>query len=92
MWEEVLFVVEGSGYDLHWDLKYDCLDAFEWDWASEPKRFAWTRGDFIYVPPFTVHQHFAAADSAARLIVVSNRMVKEMGFDWFDQLERAPGF
>jgi len=92
MWEEVLFVVEGSGYDLHWDLKFDCLDAFEWDWANEPKRFEWTRGDFIYVPPFTIHQHFAAADSAARLIVISNRMVKEMGFDWFDQLERAPGF
>ena len=27
MWEEVLFVVEGSGYDLHWDLKFDCIDA-----------------------------------------------------------------
>ena len=37
-------------------------------------------------------RRIAAADSAARLIVVSNRMVKEMGFDWFDQLERAPGF
>jgi uncharacterized RmlC-like cupin family protein len=92
MWEEVLFVVEGSGHDLHWDLKFDCLDAFEWDWASEPKRFEWTRGDFIYVPPFTIHQHFAADNSAARLIVISNRMVKEMGFDWFDQLERAPGY
>jgi mannose-6-phosphate isomerase-like protein (cupin superfamily) len=92
MWEEVLFVVEGSGYDLHWDLKFDCVDAFEWEWSSEPKRFEWTRGDFIYVPPFTVHQHFAAAGSAARLIVIGNRIVKEMGFDWFDQLERAPGF
>jgi tripartite-type tricarboxylate transporter receptor subunit TctC len=29
MWEEVLFCVEGSGYDLHWDLKFDCLDAFQ---------------------------------------------------------------
>jgi hypothetical protein len=26
------------------------------------------------------------------LIVINNRIVKEMGFDWFDQLERAPGF
>jgi hypothetical protein len=26
------------------------------------------------------------------LIVISNRMVKEMGFDWFDQIENAPGF
>jgi hypothetical protein len=24
--------------------------------------------------------------------VISNRMVKEMGFDWFDQVENAPGF
>ena len=23
MWEEVIFVAEGSGYDLHWDLKFD---------------------------------------------------------------------
>ena len=33
MWEEVIFVVEGSGYDLHWDMKFDCLDAFKWEWA-----------------------------------------------------------
>jgi len=93
MWEEVIFVVEGSGYDLHWDLKYDCVDAFEWEWAPEPKRFEWTRGDFIYVPPFTIHQHFnSSAKEEARLIVISNRIVKEMGYDWFDQLETAPGF
>ena len=35
MWEEIIFVVEGSGYDLHWDLKFDCLDKFEWEWAEE---------------------------------------------------------
>ncbi len=92
MWEEIIFVVEGSGYDLHWDMKFDCLEAFEWDWAEEPKRFEWQRGDFIYIPPFTIHQHFAEADSEARLIVISNRIVKEMGYDWFDQLENAPGF
>ncbi len=92
MWEEVLFVLEGSGYDLHWDLKFDCLDAFEWEWTEEPRKFEWTRGDFIYVPPYTIHQHVAGPDGEARLIVISNRMVKEMGFDWFDQLEPAPGF
>src|SRR3954471_632796 len=47
MWEEVIFVVEGTGYDLHWDMKFDCLEAFEWDWAPEPKRFEWKRGDYI---------------------------------------------
>jgi hypothetical protein len=87
-----VFVAEGSGYDLHWDLKFDCLDAFAWDWNAEPKRFKWERGDFIYIPPFTIHQHVAAPNVAARLIVISNRIVKEMGYDWFDQLESAPGF
>jgi len=94
MWEELFFVVEGSGYDLHWDLKWDCIDAFEWEWSPEPRKFEWQRGDFIYVPPFTIHQHFNPPDasSEARLIVISNRIVKEMGFDWFDQIENAPGF
>ena len=90
MWEEVIFVVEGSGYDLHWDMRFDCIEAFKWEWADEPKRFEWKRGDYIYIPPFTIHRHFANAD--ARLIVMSNRITKEMGFDWFDQIENAPGF
>jgi hypothetical protein len=92
MWEEIIFVAEGAGYDLHWDLKFDCIDAFAWDWNEEPKQFEWKRGDFIYVPPFTIHQHFADASLNARLIVISNRIVKTMGYDWFDQLEHAPGF
>ena len=41
MWEELFFVVEGSGYDLHWDLKWDCLEAFEWEWAEAPKKYEW---------------------------------------------------
>jgi hypothetical protein len=92
MWEEVVFVAEGSGYDLHWDLKFDCVDAYRWDWEAAPRRFPWTRGDFIYVPPFSIHQHFNADAAEARLIVISNRIVKAMGFDWLDQLENAPGF
>ena len=93
MWEEIVFVAEGTGYDLHWDLKFDCLDKYSWEWAEEPKRYEWRRGDFIYVPPFSIHQHFNAdAKAEARLIVISNRIVKTMGFDWLDQLERAPGY
>ena len=92
MWEEIIFVAEGSGYDLHWDLKFDCLDAFQWEWAPEPRAYSWKRGDYIYVPPFTIHQHVAGDHEDVRLIVISNRIVKEMGFDWFDQVESAPGF
>jgi quercetin dioxygenase-like cupin family protein len=90
MWEEVIFVVEGAGYDLHWDMKFECLDAFQWEWVDVPKKFEWQQGDYIYIPPFTMHQHFAAAE--ARLIMMGNRMVKEMGFDWFDLVEAAPGY
>jgi gentisate 1,2-dioxygenase len=90
MWEEVIFVAEGEGYDLHWDLKFDCLDKYQWDWEREPKKNEWMRGDFIYVPPFSIHQHFNAGKSEARLIVISNRIVKAMGFNWLDQVENAP--
>jgi quercetin dioxygenase-like cupin family protein len=90
MWEEVIFVAEGSGYDLHWDFQFDCIEEFEWKWDETPKKFEWKRGDFIYVPPFVTHQHFSNPDSEARLIVISNRIFKEIGFDWFDQLEDAP--
>jgi quercetin dioxygenase-like cupin family protein len=92
MWEELIFVAEGSGYDLHWDLKWDCLDAFQWEWAAEPKAYSWKRGDYIYIPPFTNHQHIAGDAEDCRLIVMSNRITKEMGFDWFDQVANAPGF
>ena len=92
MWEELIFVVEGSGYDLHWDLKWDCLEAFDWQWAPEPKKFEWTVGDYVYVPPFTMHQHFSNPGTECRIIVMSNRIVKDMGFDWYDQVEHAPGF
>ncbi len=92
MWEEIIFVVEGSGYDLHWDLKWDCLEAFQWEWAAEPKAYSWKRGDYIYIPPFTNHQHVAGDHEECRLIVMSNRITKEMGFDWFDQVENAPGY
>ena len=91
--EEVFYVVEGEGYDLHWDVIFDCQKEFVWDWQKEPRRYQWKKGDFVYIPPFSIHQHFNAdPDNEARIIVATNRILKEMGFDWFDQLENAEGF
>ena len=91
--EEIFFVVEGSGYDLHWDVRFDCKDEFEFTWDETPKRFEWEQGDFVYIPPYCAHQHFNAdPDNEARIVVVNSRIVKPMGFDWFEQLERAEGF
>ncbi len=91
--EEVFYVVEGRGYDLHWDVKFDCKDEFEWSWDIEPKRFDWAQGDFVYIPPYCAHQHFNADSvNESRIIVVNSRIVKAMGFDWFEQLEPAEGY
>jgi len=91
--EEVAFVIEGNGYDLHWDVKFHCADEFIWEWDTEPKKFEWGPGDFIYIPPYCAHKRFNSdANSEARVIVINSRMMKAIGFDWFDQLEPAKGF
>ncbi len=91
--EEIVFVVEGRGYDLHWDVKFDCQEEFDWDWEEEPRKFEWERGDFIYVPPYCIHQHLNAdPDNETRIIVMNNKIIKDMGFDWFEQIENAEGF
>lgn len=91
--EEVFFVVEGSGYDLHWDVKFDCHDKMEFEWATEPQKFEWKMGDFVYIPPYCAHKHFNSdPKNEARIIVMNSRIVKPMGFDWFEQLENAEGY
>ncbi len=92
MAEEVFFVLEGRGYDLHWDPMFDCKDQYSWDWQKEPKRFEWEEGDIVYIPPYTTHQHFNTDGSnEARFITATNRLVKALGFGWIEQVENAPG-
>lgn len=91
--EEIAYIVEGRGYDLHWDVKFDCQDEFEWGWDEEPKTFEWSTGDFVYIPPYCAHKRCNGdPDNEARVIVVNSRIVKAIGFDWFEQLENAEGF
>lgn len=90
--EEIFYVVEGEGYDLHWDVRFDCKDKFEWSWDEEPKRFDWKQGDFVYIPPYVTHKHLNAGNGEARIVVINSRILKPMGFDWFDQIENADGF
>lgn len=91
--EEIFFVLEGSGYDLHWDVKFDCHDTMEFEWETTPKRFEWSQGDFVYIPPYCTHKHFNSdPNNEARIIVINSRMLKAMGMGWFEQLENAEGF
>lgn len=90
--EEVLYVVAGEGHDLHWDVVFDCTDEYKWGWEEQPKRFEWQAGDFVYIPPFVIHQHFATSPSGARVISMTNRIVRLMGFDGLEQLENASSY
>ena len=85
--------VEGNGYDLHWDVRFDCNHEMEFSWEEEPKRFEWSQGDFVYIPPYCTHKHFNSDPKhEARIIVINSRIVKAMGFNWFDQIENAEGY
>ena len=91
--EEVFFVIEGSGYDLHWDVQFSVDEKFTWEWDEKPKKFEWTRGDFVYIPPYVTHKHFNNdADNPARIIVIHNRILKAMGAAWYEQIEPYDGY
>jgi uncharacterized RmlC-like cupin family protein len=90
--EEVAFVIEGTGHDLHYDVHFECKTAFEWRWDTTPKTFEWGPGDFIYVPPYVAHKRVNTSNIEARVIVCNSRIMKAIGLDWFDQLEPAEGF
>lgn len=88
--EELFYVIEGRGYDLHWDVRFDCKEEMEFMWEETPKRFEWEQGDFVYIPPYCAHQHFNSdKENEARIVVINSRMLKPMGFHWFEQLEDA---
>jgi len=91
--EEIMYVVEGSGYDLHWDVHFDCDHEMEFTWEEEPKRFEWSQGDIIYVPPYCAHQSVNSdPKNEARIIVINSRVLKPMGFDWIEQVKNAEGY
>jgi quercetin dioxygenase-like cupin family protein len=93
MAEEVFFVLEGKGYDLHWDAFYTLSDKYYWDWEKEPKKFEWEEGDFVYIPPYTTHQHFNLDPlRPLRFVSATSRLVKALGFDVLEQVENAPEY
>ena len=91
MADEILYVLEGKGHDLHWDVDLTLGEAYEWHVATDASRWEWEDGDLVWIPPNTVHQHFNDdPDRPARFISAQNRMFKHMGYDDVEQLEPAP--
>ena len=93
MSEEYIFVLEGKGYDMHWDVDFDLGDKYTWKVDETPSRWEWEQGDSIYIPPNTVHQHFNAdPEKPVRFISATSRMVRYIGFDDLEQIENAPEY
>lgn len=93
MSEEYIFVLEGKGYDLHWDVDFELGEKYYWKVAETPSRWEWEQGDSIYIPPNTVHQHFNSdPENPVRFISATRRMVRYIGFDDLEQIENAPEF
>jgi quercetin dioxygenase-like cupin family protein len=91
--EEVLYVVEGRGYDLHQDCDVEITDDFHWTPQEKIQKFEYEAGDVIYVPPNTIHQHFNAdPDRPLRLISCINRIFKQCGLNDLEQIEDAPEY
>ena len=85
--EEIIYVLEGEGYDLHWDPKFELDVQYTWNWDNEPKRFEWRAGDFVYIPSYVNHQHFAGPDARVRFISATARFIKALGLDGLEQIE-----
>ena len=93
MADEVFYVLEGRGYDLHWDVEVEITDKYYARIALEPTRWEWQKGDTVYIPHNSIHQHFNTdPDKPVLLLSGSNRLYKLIGYSRVEQLENAPEY
>lgn len=95
MSEELVFILEGEGYDLHWDPTSVIRDTVEWEWPDEPQRFDWEEEDVVFIPNNTAHQHHNASDEdPVRLLIIQCRAYTHFGYGFEDmeQFEVAPEY
>lgn len=93
MAEEYMFILEGKGYSLHWDVDVELDDKYYWKVDENPSKWEWEAGDSVYIPPNTIHQHFNMdSDKSLRFLCAESRVMKYIGLDDLEQLENAPEF
>lgn len=93
MGDLLVYVLEGHGYDLHWDVETEITDQYYARIAKEPSRWDWHEGQMIWIPQNTVSQHFNADPSrTAKLLVATNRLFKHIGYSRIEELENAPEY
>jgi quercetin dioxygenase-like cupin family protein len=89
MADEVLYVLEGEGYSLQWEVEAEIAEKYYARIAKEPTRHDFRQGDTIYVPQNTIAQHFAADGTPLHLLSVQNRIFRYLGYDNVHYLEDA---
>jgi len=93
MAEEIIYILEGKGYDVHWDVELELKDKYHWEIPEKGKKYEWEEGDLVYIPVNTVHQHFNVnPDKPARFISAINPVYKLLGYDDLEQIEDVPGY
>lgn len=92
MADEVLYIQEGSGYSLHWEVEAEIADKYYARVAKEPTRHEFAAGDTVYVPQNTIHQHFSDDGQPVTLISAQNRLFRYLGYDAVAYLEDAPEY
>jgi quercetin dioxygenase-like cupin family protein len=92
MADEVLYVLAGSGYSLHWEVGAELDDKYYARIAKEPTRYEITQGDTLYMPQNTIAQHFSADGEPLRLLSGQNRLFRHLGYDKVAYLENAPEY
>lgn len=93
MGDELFYVIEGEGYDLHWEVEVEIDDQYYARVAKEPTRWNWKPGDLVWIPQNTIFQH-VNADGAkgAKLLCATNRLYKQLGYSRIEELENAPEY
>ena len=95
MSEECVFILEGKGYDMHWNVDVKMDVKYEWIISEEGEKFEWEAGDLVYIPTNTIHQHFNSdPEKPARIVSAVNRVYNHLGYGYNDleQYEDAPEY
>jgi quercetin dioxygenase-like cupin family protein len=81
MADEIVYVLDGEGYSLHWEVEAEIAEKYYARIAKEPTRHDFKKGDTLYIPQNTIAQHFAADGTPLHLLSVQNRVFKHLGYD-----------
>ncbi|GAA1881470.1 cupin domain-containing protein [Asanoa iriomotensis] len=93
MADEVMYVLEGGGYSLHWEVAAEIAEKYYGHIALEPTRHEIKKGDTLYIPQNTIAQHFSSDGRPLRLLSSQNRLFKHLGYDrvhYFAEASKTP--